>query len=186
MAGDTNNPRIWNDADVSVAPVGTPGPTDIATALDAAFDSLGLLSEDGMTSTREREETDHYAYGGILVRTTRTKHKEQFTVTCLESTPAVFDLVNPGSSAVEAAGVTTRTVQVPNTPNPKSVVLELLDGGITRRRHIPSCEVTDIGEVQLTDNEMEAYELTFTIYPDANGVTYYDISDDPSWDPTGS
>ena len=46
MAGDTENPRIWAGADVLVAPLDTAVPTDVTTAWNAAFDSLGLLSED--------------------------------------------------------------------------------------------------------------------------------------------
>ena len=37
MAGSTANPRIWSLADVYAAPIGTTGPTNIATALNAGF-----------------------------------------------------------------------------------------------------------------------------------------------------
>lgn len=177
--GDTENPRIWVNADVYVAPVGTAGPTDIDTALNGAFDALGLLSEDGMTESRDQEQTDHYAHGGILVRTTKSKHKRTMVVTALEDNPTVFGLANPGSSAVTAAGVTTRTVKIPNQPDPRAFVLELVDGDITRRRYIPRGEVTEVGEVTIADDEMEMKELTITIYPDENSVLYYDITDDP-------
>lgn len=177
--GDTENPRIWVNADVYVAPVGTAGPTDIATGLNAAFEALGLLSEDGMTEGREQEQTDHYAHGGILVRTTKSKHKRTMVVTALEDNPVVFKLANPGSTAASVGGVTTRTVKIPNQPDPRAFVLELVDGDVTRRRHIPRGEVTEVGEVTIADDEMEMHELTITIYPDANDVLYYDITDDP-------
>lgn len=178
MAGDTANPRIWINADVYVAPVGTTGPTDTTTALNVAFNALGLLSEDGMTETRDQEETDHYAHGGILVRTTRSKHKRTLTVIALEDNTTVFDLVNPGSSATDNGTTATRTIRVPNTPNPKAWVLHLVDGDVIKRRHIPNAEVTAVADYEITDSAMAAYELTVTIYPSADGILYYDITND--------
>src|SRR5689334_13641230 len=104
MAGDTDNPRVWVNADVYVGDVGSTAPTDIDTAIDADFTALGLLSEDGMTESREDDKTDHYAWGGILVRTTRSKHKRTIKVIALEDNPVVFDLVNPGSEAESVGG----------------------------------------------------------------------------------
>ena len=178
MAGDVDNPRIWVNADVYVGPVGSTAPTDTTTALDVAFEALGLLSDDGMTESREQESTDHYAHGGILVRTTRSKHKRTIVVTALEDNPVVFDLVNPGSSAVTVTGTTTRTVKTPSEPNPKAFVLELVDGTVTKRRHIARGEVVDVGDISISDNEMTMYELTINIYPASDGTIYTDITDD--------
>lgn len=179
MAGNTANPRIWINADTHVAPVNTAGPTDTTSPLNVAYKALGLTSEDGMTETRDQEETDHYAHGGILVRTTRSKHKRTMTIIALEDNPVVFDLVNPGSTAIDDGTTATRTVKVPNAPNPKAWVLELADGGVVKRRHIPRAEVTAVGDYEITDSAMAAYELTVTIYPDSNGVLYHDLTNDP-------
>lgn len=178
MAGDVANPRIWANADVYVAPVGTAGPTDTSTALNVAFEAVGLLSEDGMTESREDETADHYAWGGILVRTTRSKHKRTFTVTVLEDNPTVWELVNPGSTAVTATGTTTRTVKVPGT-DPRAWVLHFIDGDVVKRRHIPRAEVIEVGDVSFSDSEMVMFELTVSVYPDGDGVLYKDITDDP-------
>ncbi|MGA5869251.1 hypothetical protein [Streptomyces cinereoruber] len=178
MAGDTDNPRLWEGADLYVAPVGTTAPTDIATPLAAAWKAAGLLSEDGASESRDQDSTDHYAWGGVLIRTTRSKHKRTITVTCLEDNLVVFDLVNPGSTASTTGGVTTRTVKVPKN-NPKGFLLELRDGDVTMRRAIPKGEVESVGEVTLSDSELTAYELTITIYPSADGTLYVDITDDP-------
>jgi hypothetical protein len=75
VAGDIANPRFWVNADVWVASVGTTAPTDVAAAWPANWDTVGLLTEDGMTESRNDDTADHYAYGGILIRTTRSKHK---------------------------------------------------------------------------------------------------------------
>lgn len=178
MAGDTDNPRIWVNADAYTAPLGSTQPTDTTTAWDAAWDALGLLSDDGATESRNEDSTDHYAWGGVLVRTTRSKHKRTMVITALEDNDVVFDLVEPGSTAVTAGGVTTRTVMVP-IPNIRMFGLELVDGTVTKRRVIPRGEVTSVGDIALQDSDMTAYELTISIYPDGDGVLYYDITDDP-------
>lgn len=104
MSGDTANPRVWFNADVYVGPVGSTQPTDVTAPLNASLKALGLLSEDGMTETRGDTTDDKYAWGGILVRTTRSKHKRQFKVAALENNSTVFGLVNPGSTTSPVFG----------------------------------------------------------------------------------
>lgn len=182
MAGDIDNPRIWLNADVWVGPLTSVAPTDVTTAMttvDADWEALGLLSQDdGMTETRDQDLTDHYAWGNILVRTTRAKVKFSFQVTALEDNPVVFDLVYPGSTALTQLGVTTRTVKVP-TVNRKSFCFELVDGDITSRRYIPTGEVTEVADISINDSDMAAKQITISVYPDGNGVTWYDITNDP-------
>ncbi|MEO3976301.1 hypothetical protein [Streptomyces sp. CAU 1734] len=178
MAGNTANPRLWEGADLYVGPVGTTAPTDVDTALAAAWKAVGLLSEDGASETRDQDSTDHYAWGGILVKTTRSKHKRQIKITCLEDNLIVFGLVNPGSTAATTTGTTTRTVKVP-TADPRAFLLELTDGGVKKRRLIPKGEVDEVAEVTLSDSELTAYELTITIYPAADKTLYIDITNDP-------
>ncbi|NYI06069.1 hypothetical protein FHU37_003012 [Allostreptomyces psammosilenae] len=143
-----------------------------------AWKAVGLLSEDGATESREEDTSDFFAWGGMLVRTRKSRHKRTITVTCLEDNLTVFGLVNPGSTVTTTGGVNTRAVRVP-TREKMAFVLELTDGNVTRRRHIPTAEVTEVGEVTLSDSELTAYALTITIYPDADGLLFYDIDNDP-------
>lgn len=177
MAGDIDNPRIWSGADVYVAPVGTTAPTNLATSLNAAYKALGLLGEDGATENRDQESTDHYAWGGILVRTTKSKHKRTMTVIALEDNLTVLGLVEPNSVTTDDGSIATTVVSVPTDPDPRSFVLQISDGDITKRRHIAKGEVTEVAEITLSDSEMTGYELTITIYP-VDGVLYTDITDD--------
>lgn len=179
MAGDVANPRIWSGADVYVAPVGSTAPTDVVAAWAAAWKAVGLLDgEAGMTESREEDVTDHHAWGGVLVRTTRSNHKRSFTFTCLEDNATVYGLVQPGSTAVTATGTTTRTVKVPTT-DPRAFGVEVKDGTITKRRVIPRGEIVAVGDTAFNDSEMAVFELSVNIYPDATGVLYLDITNDP-------
>ncbi|MFD3517703.1 hypothetical protein [Streptomyces sp. NPDC058657] len=178
MAGDTANVRLWEGADFYVAPVGTTAPTDIVTALAPAWKPVGLLSEDGASESRDQDTADHYAWGGKLVRTTKSKHKRQIKVTCLEENAVAFGLINPGSTASTTGGVTTRVIKVPKT-DPRAMLLVLRDGEITKRRVLPRGEVIEVGETTFSDSELSAYELTINIYPAADDTLYLDITDDP-------
>ena len=178
MAGDTDNPRIWAGADVLVAPLGSTVPTDIATPWDAAFESLGLLSEDGMEQMQESEATDYFAHGGNFIRNSRTKFKKSIKVICLEDNATVFGLVNPGSTVETDGAITTRTVKTP-VADARMFGIELVDGDVTKRLVIPRGEVTEVGSVNISDADMTAYELTIAIYSDADNEWFTEITDDP-------
>jgi len=180
MAGDVQNPRLWEGADLWTAPMGTALPTSLTDPMTSAtgWEPVGLLSEDGASESRDEDSTDFYAWGGRLIRTKRSKHKRTIQVTCLEDNLVVFGLVNPGSEVSTTDGVNTRTVKIPKSER-VSFVLELKDGDIVRRRHIPMGEVTEVGEVPLSESDLQAFELTITIYPDSNDVLYHDIDNDP-------
>jgi hypothetical protein len=184
MAGNTANPRVWTGATVFTAPLATAAPTDVTTAWAAAWLDLGLIGEDGISQGREQDSDDKYAHGGILVRTVRSKFKRTFTVVALEDTPAVFNLLNPGSTATTSAGpappagVTTRSVKVP-IPDPRAFGIEVVDGLVIKRYVVARAEVTDVGETTLDDTELQAVEFTVTVYPSAStGEFYKEITND--------
>lgn len=179
MAGNVANARIWLKADGYRAPLGTTAPTDASTALPAAWKAFGLLSDDdGISESRDEDSDDKYAYGNILIRTVRSKHKRQIKVTVLEDNATVFGILNPGSTAVTATTVTTRTVKVPGS-DIGAYLFEAHDGTINKRKCIPRGEVVEVGDEQWTDSDLVARELTINIYPDSTGVLYYEITDDP-------
>jgi len=189
MAGDTANPRVWAEADVYVAPVGTTAPVNVTTALAAGWEPIGLIGDEGITLGREQDTDDKFAYGGILVRTVRSKFKRTFTVVALEDNATVFGLLNPGSTATTSAGptppagTTTRQVNIPNVA-PVAMVLELVDGTNIKRLVIPRCEVSEVADTTISDVELAGTEFTVTVYPSAAGLFYTEVSNDPQADVT--
>ena len=75
---------IWS------ASLGTPLPKNAIDPLDPAFNSLGFISEDGIVNAEESDSEDIKAYGGRVVKTVQTSHKETFTFTPIETNKYVL------------------------------------------------------------------------------------------------
>lgn len=109
------------------APLGTAKPTAVDSALDAAFEVVGYVSEDGIERTGTTETEDWRDLNGDIVRTVQTETGEQFEFTIMEtndvSLPAVF-----GEDNVTIAGGVA-TVQFTGDSLPHGIwVIELADG----------------------------------------------------------
>ena len=192
MAGTTENVRIWTGADVYVADEGTALPTDIDTALNAAFEPVGLISQDDAISVElSSDDTDHYAYGSVYVRKTSIKSKTTLNFTALENSDLVYQIAYPGSESEAAGGITTRTYRPKNLGLAvKAMVIEMTDGTVTTRRCIPRAQVTVAGTTSISDNEMAGIPMVVEMLgaTDGGGDTYFsiEITDDEGADPDAS
>lgn len=165
MAGDTDNAEYWPDADVWRAPIGTALPADIDAVFPVGWDLIGLLDgEAGFVESREEDTEDHYAWGGILVRTTRRNFVMSKTFTALEYNDVTRELIYPGSGAGE--------IVVPR-PVPQLVAFEtrgtLPDGSETKRRLITAnyAEITVDGDRSEVENDITRTPFIAKIFPDA-------------------
>ncbi len=172
MANDAENAHVWAEGDVYVADFGTAGPEDATELWPVGYVALGLLGEDGTTEARGQEVKDHYAWGGILVKTTSSKHTREIEITALEDNPAVFELINPGSTRGVVSGLKTSVVKVPNYPM-VALGIETRDDLVTRRKLIARAKVREVSEVKDSDSEMTMYKIKFTVFPDPVTKTYY-------------
>ena len=177
MAGDATNAALWTGADVYIAPVGSTEPVDGITALDAAYEAVGLLDgESGFAESREEESSDFYAWGGVLVKRTKSKHKRTVKFTALEDNDVVFALVNPGSTRAVVTGLTTSAVKVPESAE-FAIVFEVEDGVNVKRRSCLGAEVQEIGEVVESESGLTVYEITVVLYPESDGTLYTDLQE---------
>jgi hypothetical protein len=166
MAGDIEKAEYWPDADVYVADLGTTIPADESVDFAAGWDLVGLLDgEAGFVESREEDVEDHFAWGGILVRTTRRNFILSKSFTALEYNDVTRDLIYPGSSS----GV----IVVPR-PMPKLVAFEtrgtLIDGTPTVRRLITSnyAEISVDGDRSEVENDITRTPFMVKIFPDAS------------------
>lgn len=177
MTGDATNAALWQGADVYINDtVGSAGPTDLTTAWGTGWNGVGLLDgAEGFTEARDQDSSEFYAWGGLLVKKTTSKHKRTIKFVALEDNPIVFALVNPGSTRTTAAGLTTSTVVVP-TSEEFAIGFETRDGTKVKRRMVKRAEVEAIADISESEDKLTVYEITVVLYPEADGTLYTELS----------
>lgn len=181
MAGNTKETAIWEGADVYVDFDGTStDPSDLTTAWGTGWELAGLLDgEAGFVQGREEETGEHYAWGGILHKRTRSKHKRTLKFAALEDNDTIFKLVNPGSERTTALDVRTSTIKVPKGVTFK-LGMEVRAGDRVKRRVAQTCEMQEIGEIKEAENEPTIYEITVVVFPESDGTLFTELETDPT------
>lgn len=173
MSGSAANAGLWTSAEVYIAPTGSTAPTDADSALDAAWKAVGLLDgSEGFTQARDEETNEIYAWGSLLIKKTKSKHKRTLQFSALEDNDTVFSLVNPGSTRTTASGLTTATVKVPTGNHEFMVVFQLNDGSKQKRRVCKRATVEEVGEVKESEEEVTVYQVTILLYPESDGTLF--------------
>jgi hypothetical protein len=158
---------------VYVAPHGTTLPTNATDALDAAFEGLGYVSEDGLVNSISTDTEEIAAWGGDVVLVGQTKFSETFTVNLIETNAEALKVFY-GEDNVSVSGdeitVTQNSQQLPMV----SVVFELvLTGGRIKRIVIANAQIADrSGDITYTDGDAIAYPAMFQALPDDDGNTH--------------
>ncbi len=185
MAGDTENIRIWETGDVYVGDVGTPAPTDVESALDAGWEPLGVLHEDGLTEGYDADETEHWTWNAGLGRKTVNHEVHSKKVIALEDTDLVWQLLHPGSTSEESGGITTRTTKR-HVNSRKAFLFEKTDGTVISRKVFPNGEAFQDGEVTSNGQDMAGFPLMVVAYEDENGAYEIEVTNDVAAIPLGS
>lgn len=162
MAGDASNATVWPDADVYwAASTATANPATVAAAFGVGWELVGLLDGDaGFVQARDEDVNDHYAWGGILVRTTRRNFKQTITFTALEDNAVTRDLIWPDSTATELV--------VPR-PTRGRIAFETREGAKVKRLiSAYEAEVAVNGDIVDSESDLTRYELIATIFPDTS------------------
>lgn len=163
--------------------VGTEGaalPTSASTAL-TGFTPLGLIGEDGLSETADRSTEQVRAWGGSLARTLQTEFGLSYTFQFIETTPDVLraihgvDNVTAGTTPEELA-IKINKEQLPQLP----YVFEVKDGDNRIRIVIPNGQITNVGDITYSHNDIIRYEVTITCYADDAGNEGYKYVSGPA------
>lgn len=166
MSGTPANASVWADADVYIATdLAAVLPADAATAFSGAWSLVGLLDGgDGFEEQRDQDQKDFYAWGGILVTTSRRNFKLTKKFSVLEDNATTRSIVWPGS--------TSATIVVPR-PVPIKIAFETRTGGKVRRLISRNYAMVDVdGSIKDSEEDLTKVGLVATIFPDAAGVLF--------------
>ncbi len=157
-----------------MAPFGSTLPTDASTALDAAFKSLGYVSEDGVARNIGRNTTVVHAWGGDPVAVLQNQKTETFKYKLIEPTNVdVLGLTFGEASGTLETGITVKSKKLISTPR-SFVISTILDNDVHQRIVIPEGVVTGVDEIVYKDNDIVGFTLTITAIADADENTAYE------------
>lgn len=151
-------------------------PTDATTTVPAGFAALGYVSDDGLTNTNSPDSETIKAWGGDTVLTVQTEKPDEFQLKLIEVLNKDVLQAVYGSSNVTgtlADGITVKA----NSDEPEEaawIIDMVMRNGVLKRIVIPDGKVSEIGDIEYTDEDAVGYELTIQAMPDTTGQTHYE------------
>ena len=161
---------------IYAAPVGTPLPTSTSEALDAAFKGLGYCSDDGLTNSTSLDVQKIKAWGGDTVLVIQSSREDTFKyklieIKSLEVLKHVYGADNVTGTLETGIKVSANNNDVPE----QSLVIDMIMRDNTAKRIvIPSCKISNIGDITYSDGDAVGYETTVDCTPDSSGNTHYE------------
>jgi hypothetical protein len=160
------------------ADTGTAAPTGF-TALPAAWNDMGYISQDGMTAAVSEERQSWTPWGALSpIRTQVTSSTKTFAVTCWETNKTVMSLYYKLPQSVMAPDSSTGIISFAEndkpSPDRRAFVFDIMDGSTNLiRLYIPLGEVTEKGDVVYKSDDLVGYPITISAYPGTDGVSVY-------------
>lgn len=161
---------------ISVAPLGTTLPTNATSDLDAAFKSLGYISDAGLVNSNSPSSDKVKAWGGDTVLNLQTEKPDDFKFTMIEVlNEEVLKLVygDDNVSGSLATGIEIKA-NADDAAEHVIVVDMVMRGGILKRVVLPQGKITAVEDITYADNAAVGYGTTVSAMPDANGNTHYE------------
>lgn len=162
------------------APKGTTLPTDATTALGAAFQNMGYISEDGVVNSLNKTSQDIKEWGGKVVKTTQTGIKDTYKQKFIESlNPVVLKAIyGEDNVTVKADGAIDLKVNAKDTGEAVYVIDEVM-GDRMHRTVIPRGTVESIGDITHKSDTAIAYDTTIACGADSLGNSHYEYYSAP-------
>ena len=136
------------------APIGTTLPTDASTALAAAFEDMGYISEDGITNSNSPDSE-------------KIKFLESLNEDVLETVYGVSNVTVGSNTITVVANASALGEYI-------YVIDMVMTGGALKRIVIPKGSLSELGDIVYKSNEAVGYEVTLEALPDSSGNTHYE------------
>lgn len=177
MAVNSELARIWgsDNNSISLAPVGSTLPTDLTTALDAAFEDVGWIHSDGVTEalTGSAEKIRGWQGNGV-VRTRMNEPGTTISFTALETKAQTQALRYHEKSFSTTAGVRTATRGAGQRISARAAVIDLFDSDddeVRMRLVIPRLEITPNGDLVYANSDIAGYPFIGEIIGDYTALS---------------
>lgn len=177
--GEVNTGKPALGGSVFRAPVGTTLPTTATAQKDAAFKSMGYISEDGVTNSSGIETTDIKEWGGKTVLTTYNSRTDTFALTFISSRneEVLKDTFGDGNVTIDASGNVSISVNN-DAREPHAYCIDMIgDDGKAERIVIPKGAISAVGDITYKSDTAIGYNLTITALADDSDNTYYNYKE---------
>lgn len=190
MAQDASELQYVGDANIFVAPYGTPIPDTLSDPLDAAFKNLGYATTDGVADSHGQEVEETYALQSDLpVKRRVTKRTRGLAFTLLQTNRDNYALAFGNGTWEE-----TEPGEYEYTPPADTddlteyvVIAEFEDGDDKERVILKRATMGEEVEVQRVRNEAAQYPLKFdALRPEGDSSAWKLQSNNPDHAPAGS
>lgn len=184
MAQKKSEIKVASEGGIYVAPYseGLVLPTDVETAIDAAFNELGYANDDGVTATKseEVEEINVWQSQNAVRRITTSRDFSAAASLAQWNRDTVATALGGGTWSEPKAGVYRFDPPADADPLAEyAVVVEAIDGERVDRWVLKQANVTGEIETQMVRNAPQLLPVTFSaLTPDGEDTAWYYLTND--------
>lgn len=160
-----------------VAPKGTTLPNnaiDPISEVSSEYESLGYITEDGLTMSIDTDSTDIKDWAGRTVKKAMGSYSESYQCAFMENTETVFKVVF-GDKNVKTDAAGNITIIHNGEWNEERVYVfeSLLTENLIKRTVIPRGAIYERDDIEETSSDVLSYTVTITALADDNGNPSY-------------